>query len=174
MFWIRWNARHSMKYLSYQAGDQGYHKHSFTLLRAFIEYILSPAGQASLESFFFKGVPLEVITMNMNTIQTVVDWGTSDTWVFEPPTQLHVGTGERVISAKRKSYASVARESMEKDIAALQADVAVLEERLEYVNSNLPLYLHFLRQTSKMSTDPQSEPTEIFEPSCFQQAAVTE
>lgn len=47
-------------------------------------------------------------------------------------------------------------------------------ERETYVNSNLPLYLDFLRQTSKTSTEPQREPIVILDPSAFQAQAVTE
>jgi hypothetical protein len=43
-----------------------------------------------------------------------------------------------------------------------------------YVNSNLPLYLDFFKHTSKASTDPQSEPIPILDPSDFHAQAVTE
>ena len=46
-------------------------------------------------------------------------------------------------------------------------------DRDTYVNSNLPLYFDFFKQTSNTSTEPQSEPIPILDPSAFQATAVT-
>merc|ERR1719454_771072 len=80
--------------------------------------------------------------MNSNTLTSVIIWPTGmPTFTFETAetTQKWVGMGEYVISGKRKTYADVARSSMEKDITTLQTKVNLLEERL---NSRAPIQLH--------------------------------
>jgi phosphate ABC transporter phosphate-binding protein len=93
------------------------------LLKAFIDYTLSPEGQAGLESFSFAGVPSHVITKNTNTLGTVA-WPTDMvTFEFETSTRAKAGASPYILSGKRKTYADVAREDIDKSIASLQVSV---------------------------------------------------
>jgi hypothetical protein len=95
------------------------------LLKAFIDYTLSPEGQAGLESFSFAGVPSHVITKNTNTLGTVA-WPTDMvTFEFETATNVRAkaGASPYILSGKRETYADVAREDIKKSIATLQVSV---------------------------------------------------
>merc|ERR1712023_508612 len=100
-------------------------------LRAFVEYILSTEGQALAETYSFVGLAQSVIDYNIATLNSIT-WAPGAEWfTFETSTEAWTGAGERVISVKRRSFAEYERENFDRDITALQADVATLTTSVE-------------------------------------------
>merc|ERR1712146_783754 len=94
-------------------------------------YILSTEGQALAETYSFVGLAQSVIDYNIATLNSIT-WAPGAEWfTFETSTEAWTGAGERVISVKRRSFAEYERENFDRDIAALQADVATLTTSVE-------------------------------------------
>jgi ABC-type phosphate transport system substrate-binding protein len=139
------------------------------LLKAFIEYTLSEEGQASLEGFSFSGVPSQVLTYNAATLNMVTWPKDMVTFDFElgSTTRAEDGAKPYCLSGKRKTYADVARDSMQKDIAALQvavveanhaATIASLVERIEILEQrNLEDKLQAKKDRDALDMDVEAE-----------------
>merc|ERR550532_1399624 len=78
------------------------------LLKAFIEFTLSPEGQALLEGFSFTRVPQQVLDYNAATLQnmTWLPGGGACGLTFESAASTLRGQGAEAstISGKRRSY----------------------------------------------------------------------
>ncbi|KAK3243897.1 hypothetical protein CYMTET_46472 [Cymbomonas tetramitiformis] len=111
---------------------------SGTLLKAFVEYVLSTEGQELVKEFGFEPVSSDFLAFNNETLKSV-SAASSPIWEFEESddTRVGEGAGEFVLSGKRKAYAEYERSLMQSDIESLQATVATLESRLQAVESAL-------------------------------------
>ena len=73
---------------------------------------------------------LSLITSTKNS-DTPLQRAGAEWFTFETSTEAWTGAGERVISVKRRSFAEYERENFDRDITALQADVATLTTSVE-------------------------------------------
>jgi len=99
-----------------------------SLLKAFIEYVLSAEGQEMAEEFSFTAVPQKILTYNQQTLNGIT-WPTGmQTFTFESSDTTIKGGGAlpTVISGKRKSYAEVERDALAKKVATLEEAIAAL------------------------------------------------
>mmetsp|Transcript_30395 Transcript_30395/g.72874 ORF Transcript_30395/g.72874 Transcript_30395/m.72874 type:complete len:432 (-) Transcript_30395:98-1393(-) len=86
-----------------------------TLLKAFLEFVASERGQTLMQTYGFVPVPSAVKNKNAETMTTIMfPEGTMD-MVFEIDTMRGAGMEENVISAKRRSYGDVERETLMAD-----------------------------------------------------------
>lgn len=95
-----------------------------SLVKYFVEYILSEEGQALAEDNMFVKLPPQILSYNTNSIASITMPIGAPTFITETAsiTQPLVGAGEYVISGKRKSYAEVERTANSAAIAAMFAD----------------------------------------------------
>ncbi len=92
-----------------------------TLLKAFLEFVLSASGQAMLESFGFTKLPLDIETYNTETVDNIlVTSGQAWTEETASDTRTYEGAGPYVLSEKRRSYGEYQRSEFAADIADLQ------------------------------------------------------
>ena len=97
------------------------------LLKAFLKFVLSQAGQGMLSEFGFTKLPEHLLTYNNDTLENELVVSGQD-WVLElkAETQKYVGAGDEVLSEKRRSYGEYQRTTFASDIAALQAMDAMM------------------------------------------------
>mmetsp|Transcript_3934 Transcript_3934/g.8772 ORF Transcript_3934/g.8772 Transcript_3934/m.8772 type:complete len:894 (-) Transcript_3934:447-3128(-) len=102
-----------------------------SLLRAFLNMILSEEGQELATGFGFAGLPSTVLEKSKAAVgQLTMPAGVTE-FTFETGTQAGTGAGEYVISGKRRSFAEYERSVFDGRIQDLQAKVTMLEEQLE-------------------------------------------
>lgn len=73
---------------------------SGTLLKAFVQYLLSDRGQALVQDNAFAALPDAVLEYNAATLESLVV-ADAPTWSFEDETEPLVGAGEYVLSFRR-------------------------------------------------------------------------
>jgi ABC-type phosphate transport system substrate-binding protein len=103
---------------------------SGTLLKAFVEYVLSPAGQAEATQFYFFPLPAQMLTYNAATMTGVVTAGGAPVWKFEEGSDspdVYEGSGTFILSGKRGTYADYHRSKLEDTIATMQAKMEDME-----------------------------------------------
>ena len=98
------------------------------LLKAFLKFVLSQAGQGMLSEFGFTKLPEHLLTYNNDTLENELVVSGQD-WVLElkAETQKYVGAGDEVLSEKRRSYGEYQRTNFAEDLEALQASHAEIE-----------------------------------------------
>lgn len=77
------------------------------LLRAFVEYVLSPEGQGRLGEYNFQGAPEKVLAVSREALDLMELDGDMSTWTFEDSstgTITGAGQNDYVISSKRRSH----------------------------------------------------------------------
>mmetsp|Transcript_36496 Transcript_36496/g.112915 ORF Transcript_36496/g.112915 Transcript_36496/m.112915 type:complete len:641 (-) Transcript_36496:231-2153(-) len=74
------------------------------LLYAFVEYVLSDAGQALLAEYSFIGVPVDVKALGYRALDDMRLASDAKKWTFETSTVKGGGQEDYVISAKRRSW----------------------------------------------------------------------
>jgi len=101
------------------------------LLMAFVNYILSPAGQAiaSNAQNMFDRLPQEMIDYNTNSLAQLSLPAGTPTYIIETAseTQSEVGAGPYVLSGKRNTYAVLDRGAMSDSIASLTTSITALQ-----------------------------------------------
>eukprot|EP00421_Protoceratium_reticulatum_P065861 CAMPEP_0168415874 /NCGR_PEP_ID=MMETSP0228-20121227/30456_1 /TAXON_ID=133427 /ORGANISM="Protoceratium reticulatum, Strain CCCM 535 (=CCMP 1889)" /LENGTH=861 /DNA_ID=CAMNT_0008429695 /DNA_START=195 /DNA_END=2780 /DNA_ORIENTATION=+ len=99
------------------------------LLKAFIEFTLSPEGQAMLQAFSFTNVAQQILDYNAATLRnmTFTSSGTCRL-IFENATSTRAGVGAEgsTISGKRRSYGEYERSVLATKVAALETKVSTL------------------------------------------------
>jgi len=100
---------------------------SGTLLKAFVEFVLSPEGQEMVPEFLFAPLPASVLKQNADALATLRLDNSAPAWTFEgSTTRAMVGADQFALSSKRQSYAEYERSQMNKHIAALETSVSKL------------------------------------------------
>mmetsp|Transcript_27620 Transcript_27620/g.60359 ORF Transcript_27620/g.60359 Transcript_27620/m.60359 type:complete len:515 (-) Transcript_27620:249-1793(-) len=108
------------------------------LLKAFVEYVLSPTAQNMLPEFLFSKLPQQLLDMNAATLAALQLDPTAPTWDIEgSSTRPYDGAATYVLSEKRKSYAEVERDQLTRTITALQEQVVVLQTELVTVRERV-------------------------------------
>jgi phosphate ABC transporter phosphate-binding protein len=97
------------------------------LVKAFLEYIISPEGQALLPAFGAVGIPTAVQDIAKLAINELV-LPACKPWTFESSTMKGTGQADYVVSAKRRSYDEYGMSVVESTLAALATRVATLED----------------------------------------------
>mmetsp|Transcript_21296 Transcript_21296/g.29548 ORF Transcript_21296/g.29548 Transcript_21296/m.29548 type:complete len:920 (+) Transcript_21296:49-2808(+) len=104
-----------------------------TLLKAFVQHVMSEAGQALVEEFGFERLPPSIVDGYItDTINSLVTHSDAAPWSFEEKDEVpqkFVGAGKYVLSGKRQSYAEYERDQMSGQIQDLQASVLALDAR---------------------------------------------
>jgi len=104
------------------------------LLRAFLDFLLSDAGQKlAADEYSFSPLSGPALAHAREAVSQV-NWGAlpepGDRWSFEVKTlEYGDGAGDQVLSAKRVDYTSLALDDVTEDLAALLARAAALEAR---------------------------------------------
>jgi len=104
-----------------------------TLLKAFVEYVLTPTGQAEATEFMFFPLPAAMLTYNAATMAGVVTAGGAPAWQFEEGSDSpdpYEGSGTFILSGKRGTYADYHRRQLEDTIETMQAAMADMELRM--------------------------------------------
>ncbi|QDZ23841.1 periplasmic phosphate-binding protein [Chloropicon primus] len=96
---------------------------SGALLKAFLEFVMSEAGQGMLSEFGFSPLPADLLAYNEETLGNVltVDPAAAQ-WLLETKakTQKYLGAGSYVLSEKRRSYGEYQRTVFASQLASLE------------------------------------------------------
>jgi hypothetical protein len=108
---------------------------SGTLLKAFVEYVLSTEGQKLLLDFQFVKLPQTVLDMNRIAQDSLITAASASEWTFESATMKFTGMGDHVISSKRSTYADYERAVIMGQVEDLQVCLPCDSTRGECVPS---------------------------------------
>merc|ERR1712100_457849 len=97
------------------------------LLKAFMEYIISPEGQALLPAYGAVGIPSQVVTIAQTAID-LLKMPACKEWSFEGSSTVKGGgQADYIISRKRRAFYEYGGSTQDGLIAALQTEVEALK-----------------------------------------------
>ncbi len=101
-----------------------------TLVKAFLTALYSDEYITQCEEEFgFVRVDGTLRDQALSEINALVTSDGAPEWTFEVETEPNVGQGDYVISWKRESYSEIEQDDMVDALAALQAEIAILQEQ---------------------------------------------
>ncbi|KAJ1446848.1 hypothetical protein M885DRAFT_545027 [Pelagophyceae sp. CCMP2097] len=109
----------------YLRKDQTANGERAALLYAFVQYVLSTAGQSTLVNYGFQGVPAKVLAVANQALADVNMPADSQMWTFETATNAGSGQKDFVISTKRRSFEEYSILELTQEKASL-VDVAAV------------------------------------------------
>mmetsp|Transcript_9178 Transcript_9178/g.10605 ORF Transcript_9178/g.10605 Transcript_9178/m.10605 type:complete len:584 (+) Transcript_9178:130-1881(+) len=115
-------------------GDSG------SLLKTFVERILSGPGQDLATEFMFAKLPDQLIEYNKETLSSVILAPDAAQWEEEISTRKGPGAGEFVLSSKRRSYAEYERTLLKDYIDTLESEVQQLQSKLKEVQAEVTIF----------------------------------
>jgi hypothetical protein len=109
-----------------------------TLVKAFLTALYTDEYITQCEEEFdFVRVAGELREKALSEISSLTVSSGAPEWTFEFNTESNVGQGDYVISNKRESYSDVEQQDMVDAIAALQAEIDILQAEMELVAGQL-------------------------------------
>mmetsp|Transcript_21659 Transcript_21659/g.23203 ORF Transcript_21659/g.23203 Transcript_21659/m.23203 type:complete len:207 (-) Transcript_21659:1780-2400(-) len=103
---------------------------SQSLVKAFLNAVYSDEYITQCEEEFgFVRVAGELREKALNAINTIVTSPDAPEWSFEIDTEIRVGAGDHVISAKRKSYSELEQDNLVDMIDFLAAEIRTLKNQ---------------------------------------------
>ena len=108
----------SISYFYVRKNMTDVHDHG-SLMKAFLQFVMSSEGQGLLEKYHFSKIPAQLVSVNADSINSILVNANATEWRFEDSVHPYDGAGWHVFSKLRKDYVDTELRNFESNVTEI-------------------------------------------------------